>query len=446
LIYIIKKKTNALLNNPGFVKYFKNTSWLFAERIIRMIVGLFVGLWVARYLGPEQFGVFSYAQSFVGLFAAIATLGLDGIVVRELVKDESRRDELIGTAFGLKVMGALAVLAILAFAVHFTSNDTYTNTLVFIIASATIFQSFNVIDFYFQSKVMSKYVVYANMISLFLTSIVKVVLILNDAPLAAFAWVTLFDSAVLAMGLIYFYIKNNSDGLAGRRGIFNTQNLTFNKTTAIALLKDSWPLILASIASMINMRIDQVMLGNMANYEVVGNYAAAVRVAEIWLILPVIIGQSILPALISAHKHSLELYRKRVFDTVKYMSFFAIPFAVAVSLLANYIIWLLYGEQFKDAGLYLSFYIWTGLPYVVLFSLGQVMLVENLTKWSLYITIVAVVVNITLNYTLIPIYGGLGAISVSLFVAYLGQVISLSLIYKKTNLFRNKGECDFKCV
>ena len=86
------------------MKYFKNTSWLFGEKILRMVVGLFVGVWVARYLGPEQFGLFSYAQSFVGLFTAIAGLGLDSIIVRELVKDESKRDALLGTAFRLKLI------------------------------------------------------------------------------------------------------------------------------------------------------------------------------------------------------------------------------------------------------------------------------------------------------------------------------------------------------
>jgi len=204
------KKLNQLKNHQGFMKYFKNTSWLFAEKILRMVVGLFVGIWVARYLGPEQFGLFSYAQSFVGLFTAIATLGLDGIVIRELVKDESSRDELIATAFWLKLMGAIGVLLVLAIAVNFTSNDTYTNTLVFIIASATILQSFNVIDFYFQSKVLSKYVVFANIISLFISSLVKIALILKEAPLEAFAWVIVFDSFVLAFGFGYFYIKNNS--------------------------------------------------------------------------------------------------------------------------------------------------------------------------------------------------------------------------------------------
>ncbi len=95
-----------LINNPGFRKYFANTSWLLGERILRMIVSLFVGIYVARYLGPERFGLLSYANSFVGLFTAIATLGLDGIVVRELVKLPRQRDKLLGTSFLLKVAGA----------------------------------------------------------------------------------------------------------------------------------------------------------------------------------------------------------------------------------------------------------------------------------------------------------------------------------------------------
>ena len=202
-------KIKSLKSDEGFVKYFKNTSWLLAEKIFRIIVGLFVGVWVARYLGPDQFGLLSYAQSFVGLFTAIATLGLDGIIVRELVKDESKRDNLLGTSFRLKLIGGIAAILFLAVTVNYTSNDAYTNLLVFIIASATIFQSFNVIDFYFQAKVLSKYVVLANIISLFLSSIVKIILILYEAPLIAFAWAVLFDSVVLAIGFVHFYSQNH---------------------------------------------------------------------------------------------------------------------------------------------------------------------------------------------------------------------------------------------
>ena len=190
------QKVSNLWNHAGFRRYFANTAWLFAEKILRMVVGLFVGVWVARYLGPERYGLLSYAQSFVGLFGAIATLGLDGIVVRELVKDESKRNLLLGTA---------------------------------IIGSATIFQSFNVIDLYFQSKVISRYVVFTNMVSLAMSSIIKIGLILYQASLIAFALMVLFDSIILALGYLYFYLKKD----------LSFRDWRFDKRVAVALLKDS---------------------------------------------------------------------------------------------------------------------------------------------------------------------------------------------------------------
>ena len=102
------EKIKFLFAHKNFMKYFKNTSWLFGEKILRMIVALFVGVWVARYLGPEKFGLLSYAQSFVALFAVVASLGLDSLVVRELVKDESRAETLLGTSFFLKIFGCCA--------------------------------------------------------------------------------------------------------------------------------------------------------------------------------------------------------------------------------------------------------------------------------------------------------------------------------------------------
>jgi len=154
---ILNDKVKKIKLSPGFKKYFLNTSWLFFERIIGMAATFFVGVYVARYLGPANFGLLSYAGSFVGLFMALSTLGLDGIVVRELVKDEKRRDELLGTTFVLKVIGSVLVIGMLAIAIRFTNNDNFTNLFIFIIAIGTIFQSFDIIKFYFQAKVLSKY-------------------------------------------------------------------------------------------------------------------------------------------------------------------------------------------------------------------------------------------------------------------------------------------------
>lgn len=428
MINATKQKIRYLLNHQGFMRYFANTSWLFGEKILRMVVGLFVGIWVARYLGPEQFGLFSYAQSFVGLFTAIATLGLDGIVVRELVKDESRRDELIGTAFYLKLIGAIAVLIVLAVAIQFTSNDHYTNVLVFIIASATIFQAFNVVDMYFQAKVLSKYVVYANVISLFISSIVKIVLILNDAPLIAFAWATLFDSIVLALGFIYFYLKNNSK--------FKIQNLKFSKATAVALLKDSWPLILSGGLLTIQAYIDQVMIQEFRGSVEVGYYSVAIKLIAFLGFMPMIIKNSLFPAIQGAKKHSEKLYIERLLNFYRLNFLLFLVFAIPIFFFAEKIVVLLFGEVYQPAGVLLA------LLAIRLFfanmgvARGAYMLSENMMKFSMITMAIGTVVNVLLNYLWIPEYGAKGAV-IATIISFVVTIYVVDLFYSKarSNVF-----------
>ena len=394
------KKLNSLKNHSGFMKYFKNISWLFAEKILRMVVGLFVGVWVARYLGPEQFGLFSYALSFVGLFTAFATLGLDGIVVRELVKYPEKEDKIIGTVFWLKVIGAFCVLLLLGIVVSFTLNDKTTNMLIFIIASATIFQSFNVIDMYFQSKVMSKYVVFANMISLLVSSIVKIWLIFIQAPLIWFAWSVLLDSFILACGLMYFYIQKKS---------IKIKYLKFYAFMAKTLIKDAWPLILSGIVISIYMKIDQVMIKEMLGNNAVGQYAAAVRLSEIWYFVPIVVVSSLFPAIINAKKQSHEVYYSRLQSLYDLMVVLAIAIAIPMTFLSHWIIDLLYGEAYSKAGGVLMIHIWTSIFVFLGVASGKWFVVENLQKYSFYRSLIGVSVNVILNFILIPMYSIYGA-------------------------------------
>jgi len=288
LIENIKK----LAGHKGFQRYAKNTTWLLLERVLRIISGLFVGILVARYLGPEQFGNFNYIVSFVGLFAAFSSLGLDVILVRELVKNESRLNSLLGTVFILKLAGAIFTILLIFISFYFTSNDYNTNVMMLIVAMVTIFSSFNVVDLYFQAKVKSKYSVYVNIIMLCLSSIVKVSLVFINASLDAFIWVVLFDSVFLAIGYLYFYFHNN----------LSIKEWKFESKVAIDLLKDSWPLIFSGVAITIYMRIDQVMIKEMLDLNAVGQYAAAVKISEGWYFIPMLLGASLSPAIINAKK------------------------------------------------------------------------------------------------------------------------------------------------
>ncbi|WP_227687554.1 flippase [Psychrobacter immobilis] len=411
-----------LLGHEGIRRYGANTAWLMGEKVLRMFMGLFVGIWVARYLGPEQFGLLSYAQSFVFLFTAIATLGLDSIVVRELVKDSSQRNVLLGTAFALKLIGSICILPLLWFGVQFTSNDSYTNLLIFIIASGTIFQSFNVIDFYYQSSVLSKYVAFANTVSLAISSIIKIVLIFNQASLLAFAIVGVFDTVILSLGLIYFYWQKTQHSLREWR---------FDRVVAKRLLKDSWPLIISSVMISLYMKVDQVMIKEMLDNNAVGQYAAAVRISEAWYFIPMAICNSVFPAIINAKKVSEALYYQRLQRLYLLMISLAIVVALPVSLVSNKIIYVLYGSEYFLSGQILIIHIWAGIFVGIGVASSKWMISEGLQAYSMINTMIGTFMNVILNYILITRIGVLGA-ALSTVITYAFASYLLQFFFKVT--------------
>lgn len=409
-----------LLGHEGIRRYGANTAWLMGEKILRIFMGLFVGIWVARYLGPEQFGLLSYAQSFVFLFTAIATLGLDSIVVRELVKDSSQRNVLLGTAFTLKLIGSLCILPLLWFGVQFTSNDSYTNLLIFIIASGTIFQSFNVIDFYYQSSVLSKYVAFANTITLAISSIVKILLILNEGSLLAFAIVGVFDTVILSLGLVYFYWQKTHHSL---------REWQFKRVVAKRLLKDSFPLIIVSLLTVIYARIDQIMIKELLGSYEVGLFSASVRITEAWLFVPIVIANSLFPSIITGRNISISLYEARLKALYQLMIFIGLSVAVIVSLTSSSIIELLYGASFIESSNVLAIRIWETLFAAIGTVRSKWIVAENLQHKSMIFVLYGAVTNIVANYILIPIVGIEGA-AVSSLLSIIVTVILIPLCYK----------------
>lgn len=417
------KKVKSLGRHQGFIKYFKNTSWLMVERIVGMISGLFVGIWVARYLGPEQFGLISYAQSFIGLFIAISSLGLDSIIVKKLVKDKSKMNIYLGTSFILKLFGAFLMLIILTLVVDFTSNTQDTNFLIFIIAAGIIFKSFNVIDFYFQSKVLSRYVAFSNIITMLISSILKIILVLNEAPLVAFAWVLFFDNIFLSLGLVYFYLYNKLS--------FNVWK--FNGSIAKSLLKDSWPLIFSAMMVSVYMQIDQVMIHEMLSSEEVGFYAAAVKLSSVWLFLPIIVSNSLFPAIINAKKRNLKLYYSRLENMYSFLVWSGILFAFIITIYAQDVVTLLYGTSFSSSADVLIIHVWSGIFISLLAASGKWFINENLTKHILGRNVLGLVINLGLNVYLIPEYGIQGAAYATLF-SYFCAGYFYDILFDKTKI------------
>jgi polysaccharide transporter, PST family len=400
--------------SEGLRKITQNTSWLFFDKILRMGVGLIVGVWVARYLGPEQYGLWNYAIAFTSLFGACAALGLDNIVVRDIVQYPSRRDELLGSAFYLKLTAGIATLFLTVVVIYFIkSGDQLTLSLVALSSVGFVFQSLNVIDSYFQSQVKSKYTVYANNSAFILMAAGKVVLLLVKAPLLAFAVIGALEIALSSIFLIGVYRYNH----------LTVSTWRFNMHIAKNLLRDSWPLLLAGLSIMIYMRIDQVMIGSMLGDKEVGIYSAAVKISEIWYFIPIAIVASLFPAIIESKKRSEKLYYSRLQKLFNVITWIGISVALCVTFSSTFIIQFLFGKEYADASSILTLHIWTGVAVCLGIASGSWYMTENLQKLSFYRTLNGAIVNVFLNFYLIPKYGAKGA-AIATVISYYYSVFS----------------------
>lgn len=411
---VVIEKLKTLLGHEGFRKYAANTSWLFVERLVRMGVALLVGVYVVRYLGPEQFGQLSFAQSFVGLFAPIAALGLDNVVVRDLVKSPDKRDRLLGTAFGLKLGGAAFSVCAIIFACQFTNNTIQDNEFVLILAFGLFFQATSVIDLYFQSMAQSRFIVQVQLVQTLLASIVKLLLVWFGASLSWFVASYLFDAICLALGFVFL----------AKKQVLLLVFRSFNLADAKHLLTESLPLIFAGLAVAVYMRIDQVMLKEMLGDVAVGQFSAALKLSEAWYFIPMAICNSVFPAIVAAKTQSESAYYKRMQQLYDLMVLLAVIVAVPVTFMAGPIIHLLYGNAYEESVAVLQIHIWTG-PFVFLgVAMSGWLIAEGFSKKSLYRTVLGAIVNVGANLWLIPIYGPVGAAVATL----LGQV-SANILY-----------------
>jgi len=383
-----------------FQRAIGNTGWLLADNVIRIGIGFLVTVWMARYLGPGQYGLLSFALAFVALFSSMSTLGLDTLIVRNIVQTPSAKDEMLGTAFVLKLAGGLVTSALAIGTIYYLApSDSLKRWLVAITAAGVVFQAVDTIDYWFQSQIQSKYTVYAKNSAFLMVAAVKLALILLRAPLIAFAWAGLAEIVLASAGLVIAYTVTGSKLTAWNATI----------TTSRKLLRDSWPLILSGIVGMIYLRIDQVMLGEMVNSEEVGIYSVAVRIAEASYFIPMAVASSVFPAVVEAKKISEALFYERLQKLYNFMAFIGYAIAVPVSLFSSRLITIIFGGDYARSAPMLVVLIWAGLFVNLGVARSSFLIPMNWTKVHFMTVLLGSLINVVLNVMLIPLYGGMGA-------------------------------------
>ncbi|CAK3175473.1 Flippase [Vibrio crassostreae] len=388
--------------------------WQLTEKILRIFSGLFIGIWIAKYLGTHLFGVYSYIQSFVGLFVALTTLGLDGVVVREITKNQNQ-NIYIGTALLLRLMGAVLLILTLSIVMYFYPHEY--SSLMMLYSLVFIIQAGLVFEYYFQSRVQGNIIGKVKIASLSLGILLKVYVILTGGTLFDFITVLMIESGIVSFLLLMNYSKQES-----------LINLKVRFKCAVDLLKTSWPLIFSGFIMSVYMKIDQVMLYNMLSAEMNGIYASAVRISDSMNFIPVIICNVVFPLIIKLKSKSASKYRIATKSLHSLMLWGAVLLAGFFTIFSELIIRNTYGIDYIEAASVLSIYTWASIPVFLGVSSTIWILSENLQKYKLIMDVFGALLNIALNLYLIPKYGVVGAAYATL-ISYSLTLILVSSIF-----------------
>ena len=393
------------------------------DRILTIGVGFFVIVVVARYLGPEDFGFFSYAISVASLFAAAGHMGLSGLVIREIVKRPDDRGVTIGTAVGLKFLGMTSGYLVLLIYAALYEGFLSTEFLLLAIAGAVLLVSPSaVFEFWFQAFVQARYITYSSLAGLAASTGLKLLFVFLGVSVVYFVAANLIQSVVVLLALLIFYNATSDLKLS---------EWSFSWSKAKELLSQGWLVYVGSIFAVIYLKVDQVMLRWFEGSGSVGIYAVAAQLSEALYFVPVAIVTSFFPKMIRMREQGKEVFDKRFQQLLDLLFMLALAVAITMTLAAEFIIALFFGDHYLESSEILVIHVWAALFIFMRAAFSKWILIENVLVFSLITQGIGALVNVVLNLILIPRFGAVGAAYATLVSYAFASFFSL-FFYSKT--------------
>lgn len=380
-------------------KVFENSSWLLIDKISKLFPGILVLALMARHLGPRVFGIWNYTIAFSTIMASIAVLGMDKLVIKELMASEEDQSRIVATVAFMRVTAALACMLLSIFLVHLM-NPGPVYLLCIIFSSFTVLlQSFDVMDGFYQISNSLKSVIIPKVTMFLLFCAIKCIAIFCNAPLLTFLWITLLELVATYAWILGKYSLQ-----------FSAPSLRqVNLRMAGRLLGNSWVLIMANLLVVLFMKVDNILLNILATPEELGNYIVAVRISELWNALPTVLATAMLPMLFRKKGEDKTAYLQTLGRWLRISCFISMSLATVISLSAGMLIQLLYGPGYSTAAGILRIHIWSAIPVFLMMVIVQYLFVEGKYKLYLYGNMISLILNIGINLLLIPHMGGKGA-------------------------------------
>ncbi|MFK8397002.1 flippase [Pseudomonas sp. BGr12] len=384
-----------------------NSAWALLDQVLRLLAGILVGIYTARYLGPNDFGIYNYCLSIATICITLSRLGMDSILVRELVSTPNQKDSLLSTAYILVLCSGTLICALSATALYLLEDSKELKIFILTISLTPILSSLSIIDFYNQSQLKTRTSTICKTLTLLISSAIKLALIHWKTPTHFFILSILFDQALLSAFLLILFRNSSSLRLLS----------CFSKETANRLLRSSLPMVLASIAALLYTRIDQFMIRGLMGLDALGVYSSAAKLYEAWVVFPFALSISLIPAITRLKTGDPEKYTKRLTQLFRVVTWGSICISAISILFADSIIKLAFGNEYSNAAMPFKFLMAASVFTAIGSVTARYLSIEHMEKKIVIRSGIGALLKVMLNLVLIPSFGLSGAAASTLVCA-----------------------------
>lgn len=410
-----------MINNLIKNKEIRNASWIIGEQILQVFVSLIVGVLTARYLGPSNYGALNYTASFVTFCTSLATLGMDGVVIKKIIASPEDEGTYMGSCMFFRFVSAILSTCLITITVFFLNPGEPIKVILVLLQSLQlIFQAVYILDSWFQRYLKSKYISIGKMLACIIVALYKVYLLVTAKSIIWFAFSNSLTYIIVAISLYIFYRKENAPKMK--------VSIPLGKE----VLSESYHFILSGLMTAIYSQMDKIMIGKMLTDMDVGLYTTATAICSMWIFIPTAIINSFRPTIMVIKQSGNQaFYKKRLEQLYSLIIWLCIFVSIVVCIFGPLIIRILYGESYMGAIETLRISIWSETFAMIGTARGIWILCENKNKYVKYYLVIGAIVNVILNALLIPVYGINGAAFATLITQIVTSIIA-PLFYKET--------------
>lgn len=394
------------------LKVLKNAGWIVGCKVVKALLTLIVTAITTRYLGVENYGLISYAAGLVAFVVPIMQLGLNFTIVHEIIERPKEEGKVVGTVMAMSATSSLlCIVGVIAFSMIVNAGEKDTIIVCAVYSLMLCFQAFEMVHYWFQAKLMSKYSAITMLFSYVAVTVFQVLLVVFKASVYFFAISYSLDYLIIAAVLTVLFTKKSG------------QKLSFSFALAKQMFSVSKFYIVSNLMVTIFAQTDKVMLKLMLGNAETGIYSAAYNCAIMANFVFAAIIDSMRPDIFNAKKDSQEKFEEKMSELYSVLFYFSLIMCVAITLLSPLVIKIMCGDGYAPSVDVLRIAVWMTIFSYLGTARSIWILAENKQKYLWILNLVGAVLNVGLNFVLIPVLGALGAAITTVATQFFANVI-----------------------